>query len=329
LDLDAKCPALLAELTKALENKHLVQSAVFSECVYSQTLANMMGLTIFNNHSKNPDCLNSDLSKILETNNLKPRYVYMSPDKSRVLIQAGGNAGIDSALIGSDTGKLFTIEFKEPGAKTSEPDLPAYGENGNLVDDAGFLKRNPQFELMLQEQIKKGLNFWKVMGSNVNDFSNESIQVAVSENYTSKKFADTICVEDKYGYLTMIPANQADLWSQNQGEIRPAGRNSYKVWTPKALESFILDAGGTIVKGEVIMPAESMATASRRGGTVEVGRYKVNSVFYVKVQHVTNVQGWLYFSLDKVKQLKPTITAKMFFVNLMHSQVKAHYSPEL
>ena len=77
-----------------------------------------------------------------------------------MLIQAGGCGGIDSALITVMDLNVYTIEFKEPGAKTSEPDLPKYGEDGKIVITDDFISRYPQFEAMLREQ--KDLNFLKL-----------------------------------------------------------------------------------------------------------------------------------------------------------------------
>jgi hypothetical protein len=328
LDLERKCPALLAELGKALSNGNLVQSAVFSECVYAQTLANMLQLDNFFNFAVSPESVPPSIANLIASYHLTPRYVYKSADGSRMLVQAGGNAGVDSALISVHDNNVFTIEFKEPGAKTSEPDLPAYGEDGNLVVTTEFLGRNSQFEAMLKEQVEKNLNFWNVMGSNVNSFSLEAIQIAVSENYAAKKYADVICVEDRDGYLAMMPANQVGLWSITQGEIRPAGRNSYAVWTPMALAKYVSDLGGTIDNGNVSVPLRSVATASQRGGDDEISRYKLNSLFFVRVENAKNVDGTLYFKLEDVKQLKPTIAAKMFFTNLEVAKVHAHYSSE-
>jgi hypothetical protein len=331
LNLAARCPALLAELQKAIDHGKRVQPAVFSECVYAQSLANMLGLIEFCNATNDPGCLSDSIISLLDSYHLKARYVYKSVEGDRILIQAGGHGGVDGALITARDNNVFTIElieFKEPGAKTSEPDLPPYGEDGNLVVGDDFLANNPQFEFMLNEQLGRGLNFWDVMGTNVNDFSTQGIQIAVCENYAAKKYADVICVEDRDGFLAMIPANQADLWSKTEGEIRPAGRNSHRVWTPVALARFIELSGGHIDNGKVTIPEYAMVTARARGGDAEISRYKVNSLFFVRVGHVENVQGVLHFSLDKVEQLRPTITAKMFFTDLSIAAVQKHYSPE-
>ena len=46
-------PAIFAELNKSLDNKKNIQSAVFSECVYAQSLADKFNLSIFENHINN------------------------------------------------------------------------------------------------------------------------------------------------------------------------------------------------------------------------------------------------------------------------------------
>ena len=185
VSLKRKCPALEHQIRKSYETGHNIQSAVFSECVYAQTYANMMGLSLFVNCYETTGFIPASVSRLLDSFHLVPRYVYSTNDKMKMLIQAGGCDGIDSALITVIDLEIYTIEFKEPGAKTSEPDLPKYKEDGVLLVTEKWLENNPQFEAMLKEQ--EGLNFFKVMGSNINNFSKESIDIAVSSN---KKASD-------------------------------------------------------------------------------------------------------------------------------------------
>jgi len=324
-ELERSCPALLAELKKAISNVNLIQSAVFSECVYAQTLANMLNLKDFYVFSETPNCLDASIINLISSYNLVPRYVYKSRDGRRALVQAGGPGGTDGALIQFEDNHVFTIEFKEAGAKTSEPDLLAYGEDGFLISSSEYESENTQFKAMLDEQIKKKLNFWQVMGSNVNDFDPLNVQVAVTENYASKKYADVICVEDIHHYLTMIPANQAVHWADVRGEIRPAGRNKYRVWTPKKLMAFIKEMGGQINGSEVSIAVDKLNTAKQRGGNDDVNRYKINSIFFVYSKDVIIKNKQAHFQLEDVYQVKPTISAHMFFKKLEISAVRSKY----
>ncbi|MCL2196906.1 MAG: hypothetical protein FWB77_04760 [Treponema sp.] len=321
------CPAAFAEIQKAQTNDQNLQSAVFSECAYAQTLANILNLCNFTDYTHNPSFVSDSISSLLNSYNLVPRYIYSNNEKSRMLIQAGGCIGVDSALISVLDNDVYTIEFKEAGAKTSEPDLPKYGEDGKLILTDDFKQRYPQFTEMMKQHI--GFNVFEKRGHNENNFSPESIRIAVTENYTSKKFADVICTEDKSNYLTMLPANQVDRWAVLQGEIRTAGRNPYSVWTPKALLRFIKQYGGNVSGEYVYFNPDKLEERKPRGGSGSTG-YKITSLFFVRKQYCKKEpNGDIKFKLNNIEQLNPTIAAKMFFYNLNVSEVKEYYKSDL
>lgn len=323
-NIESKCPALAHQILKSYDSGNNIQSAVFSECVYAQTFANMLNLKQFVNCATNNSFLPVEILSLLKSYHLFPRYVYSNNDKSRILIQAGGCKGIDSALITVLDLNIYTIEFKEPGAKTSEPDLPKYKEDGNLRITKDFLGKYPQFEEMLKEQV--GLNFFDIMGNNVHNFTKESIDIAISHNYT-KKYADVICTEDKNGYLVMLPANQISLWADIEGEIRPAGRNHYKVWTPVALKNFLKEMGAIFDNDKVTIPIDNLTARKERGGNGKISGYKINPLFFVYLKHCSKKDNRITFAIKNVEQLNPTIAGKMFFKNLKYKETKKYYFP--
>lgn len=325
LALERTCPALHIELRRAIDDGHHVQSAIFSECVYSQTLANQLGLGHFADlRQSTASAVEADLQVLLDESSILPRYLYRSADGSISLIQAGGHAGVDAILMARDLGLALHIEFKEPKAKTSEPDLPRYQQDGNLVVNEGWARRNPQFMPMVREQMEKSLNFFDVAGSNVNDFTAESIQKAVRDNYAGERFADVICTEDRNAYLTVLPAHQLGLWADLKGEIRPAGRNSYPVWTSDALRGIIAAKGGVVSGDDVLLPAAGLTPVSPRGGT-GISRYKIHPLFFVRAGDVNLSMSDARFRLGTVRQLLPTISAHVYFTNLNVNTVRAHY----
>ena len=324
-ELTTVCPALHHRIVHHFESGDNIQSAVFSECAYAQTLANIFGLEAFHNCStEGCSMIPVNVMEIVTSYSLLPRYVYVNNDKSRMLIQAGGCGGVDSALITVFDLKAYTIEFKEPGAKTSEPDLPKYGEDGLIKITPQFLSAYPQFEKMLEEH--KDLNFFEVMGHNINDFSYDSVNTAITNNYNFKKFADVVCTEDANGFLVMLPINQVSHWAVIQGEIRPAGRNPYGVWTPNALRKFIGEKRGVIDGNRVRIQKKLMGQAKKRGGNgVDISRLKVNPLFFVRANKCRIMKDDVEFELSDVLQLNPTIAAKMFFKGLKYADVKAYY----
>jgi len=323
-NLDQLCPALSSEINQSYSSGNNIQSAVFSECVYAQTLANMFSLNIFNNCRLSTTHIPQKVLSLLSSYSLFPRYSYSTSDYRRMLIQAGGHGGIDSALITVIDLNIYTIEFKEPGAKTSEPDLPKYGEDGKLISDTEFLEKYPQFTEMLKQHL--GENIFNYMGSNINNFTFESINQAVSDNYSSSnKFAHVCCTEDRDGYLTMMPINQIQLWAKVEGEIRPSGRNHYSVWTPIALKRFIDDLGGEVINKTVKLPLKNLVPRKARGGNKNVTGYKITPLFFVYKENVTISKGVLICKFKSIRQLKPTITAKVFFKKLKYNEVKCYY----
>lgn len=321
-EIQKVCPALAHQIEKSYDYGNNIQSAVFSECVYAQTLANMFTLQKFVNCVDDKSFIPQPIQILLNSYNLVPRYVYSNKDKSRMLIQAGGCGGIDSALISVIDLNIYTIEFKEPGAKTSEPDLPKYKEDGVLQVTATFLKNYPQFEEMLKED--EGLNFFETMGSNIHNFSNNAINIAVSNNYT-KKYADVICTEDVNGCLVMLPVNQVSLWAEIEGEIRPAGRNHYNVWTPKALKEFLVERNAIFNDSMVTINKNQLGVRKERGGDGRISGYKITPLFFVYVDDCSEHGEEITFPIDKVQQLNPTIAGKMFFNKLKYNEVKIYY----
>ena len=321
-NLKARCPALEHQIRKSIESGNNIQPAVFSECAYAQTFANMLKLDLFVNCTDEPDFIPQEVASLIHSYNLVPRYVYSTKDKRRMLIQAGSCEGIDSALITVIDLVIYTIEFKEPGAKVSEPDLPKYGEDGKLKITKKFLNDYPQFESMLNEQ--KNLNIFDNIGHNINSFSTESIKKAVQYNY-SNKYAHVICTEDVDGYFVMMPVNQVQLWAELEGEIRTAGRNYLKVWTPRALHRLMSQYNPSIDGTKVKIEKNKLETRKQRGGDGKISGYKITSLFFVYAKDCDDDGLYISFDITKVRQLKPTIAGKMFFKKLKYEEVKSYY----
>jgi hypothetical protein len=325
-EIEKICPAIICEINKSETNSKNLQSAVFSECVYAQTLANVFNLSKFYNYAENQDILPQNVLSLLSSYFLYPRYIYANVEKSRLLIQAGGCNGIDSALIQVWDNSVYSIEFKEQSARGISADLPKYKENGTLAVTKDFAEKYPWYVDMLNEH--KTLNLFEIAGHNIYDFSVESIKKAIVNNYNNaKKYADVIVTADKNGFLTMLPANQVDIWAKLEGEIR-AGRNKYKVWTPNKLKEIILENGGEIEKTTVVFSKNNIKSAVERGGE-KVSRYKISPIFFVYVTDCKEQNGNIVFDIEDVWQLNPAITAKMFFRKLDAAEVKSYYRGEL
>ncbi len=323
--LETLVPALYSEMEKALSQERNIQSAVFSECVYAQGLADKFHLPLFKNYPDNFRVLLDGQKDALHGfRDLAARYSYSNKNDSKILYQAGGAGGVDCALNSKDASQPIMIEMKEPYAKTSEPDLPKYGEDGFIVSTEVFENNYPQFKTMLDEQIEKKLNVFEKMGNNIADFSPASIEKAVTQNYSGKKFAHVICTEDENGKLVLLPSNHVSSWAKLEGEIRPSGRNPYDVWTPKRLLSMLIEMGA-MVEGDLVRISLSHLKTANARGSKKISRYKINPLFFVRESSIEIRGNEAYFSIKAVEQLNPTITAKMNFKGLDVTQVRKFY----
>ncbi len=322
-NLKQKCPALEHQIKRSYATGKNIQSAVFSECVYAQTIANMFELNIFINCYENVNYIPKKVEDFLDSYKLVPRYVYSKEDKSRMLIQAGGCDGVDSALVTViDDLVFYTIEFKEPGAKTGEPDLPKYGEDGLLTVNEKWLLNNPQFREMIEEQA--GLNFFEIKGHNIKNFSSKSVALAVS-HVGVNKIITVICTEDRNGILVMLPSNQAFMWAETEGEIRSAGRNHYKVWTPCALKKFLLELNAKFNGDFITVDKSLLKERKERGGDSKSSGYKITPLFFIYSKDCNCNGDLITFNFTKVRQLNPTIAGKMFFRKLKYEDVMKYY----
>jgi len=327
--LGKNAPAMLAELNKSLDNKKNVQSAVFSECVYAQSLADKFNLSLFENHIANKGVkFNFGGIEIPRAENLTIRYSYLRNDKQQCLVQAGGASGVDCALISFEDKIATMIELKEPFAKISEPNLPKYGEDGYLISSDKFELENPQFKSMVEELIKKRFNVFDRLGKNYYEFSTESIKAAVKENYLGEKFADFICTEDSSGYLVLIPTSHVVHWAKLSGELRPTGRNRCPVWTPNKLIKVLNEKGGSVKGEKVSMPISSFKQAKERGGE-KTSRFKISPLFFVRSENVKKLGDRVYFEINTVEQNIPDITTKIDFRKLQVSAVKDFYADKI
>ena len=88
----------------------------------------------------------------------------------------------------------------------------------------------------------------------------------------------------------------------------------------------ILQSMGAIFNDEFVkIPVSKLKTANARGGK-KISRYKINPLFFVRDSQVRIDGEFASFPLNVVKQLNPSITAKMNFKGLKISAVKDFYS---
>jgi hypothetical protein len=80
------------------------------------------------------------------------------------------------------------------------------------------------------------------------------------------------------------------------------------------------------IQGDTVkIPVARLKTANARGGK-NVSRYKINALFFVRTTNIEIRESSAFFSVDAVKQLNPSITAKMNFKGLDIAEVRKFYA---
>lgn len=331
-------PSIQAEVSSALSKGGLLQAAILSECVYSFHLAEILGLTNFEAHENDIRTFDPEIAKYLQRHKISPRYSYSDKNKNKYLVQAGGPGSIDALFIDVTNGVELRIEFKEPKAKSQEPDLN-YSIDGSIDLSPTFHQSFPQFDSMIREAKSREVNIFTLSdsNSNFNVFSIGAIETALDGNFRGQKSAAVICTEDSKGYLTAFLSEDLLKFVDPtvgvrvpgyKGEIRSAGKNSYSVWSSDKLIKYIKSLGGKILDDNTVnIRVDKLSKRKPRGGgSSDYSGWNITSVFWLKKDAVrVSSDGWASFELDSVKQKKSTISAHMFFTKLKYEQVKETY----
>jgi hypothetical protein len=122
----------------------------------------------------------------------------------------------------------------------------------------------------------------------------------------------------------MLPTEHISRWAKLEGEIRPSGRNPYKVWTPKKLLKSLNEIDAIIKVNLVTVSTSRLTPAVERGGN-KISRYKISPLFFVRPSEIKFHGNKATFDLNAVEQLNPSITAKMKFKGLKVDEVSKFY----
>ena len=165
---------------------------------------------------------------------------------------------------------------------------------------------------------------------NYNDFD-EKTKREILRSYFTSLGIDTLVTLDKDNELLAITidcvdgTDNFDIISTDGSEIRPAGKNPGKVFTPIFLNNSILNIGGDISNNKASVPIENMQNRIGRGTGGDVTGKKINNLLFVTIEKINQEDDRYLFSLEDVKQLKPTIAIHVKII-ADKSELKEYYS---
>lgn len=313
-----KVKGVYAEIERQFNSKSALQPGTIIECVLAQTIANIYDLTSFVDsfHSYIRE-LPANVLPFLrsEENTLLCRYIYYDPNNYRnFLIQYGNPTSYDADLFLDN--RIVKLEFKDRLARAGERDIKSYDENGKLIMDDEFLRDNPEY-IPLINQFNEETDIFSRYNPdcdrvNYSDFDEET-KKDILKGYFTNLGIDTLVTLGSDSDLLAITVdcvdgtNDLDIISTDGSEIRPAGKNPGKVFTPEFLNESITKIGGEIIDNNASVPVKNMQDRVGRGTGGEITGKKINNLLFVAIENIDEKNDRYLFSLENVKQLKPTI----------------------
>lgn len=310
-----------------------LQAGIISECNYTGTLAKMFKLN---------KCLDLGRSSVNELPfEVRPfmnsgdqtyscaRYLYYNPQDFNVFIfQYGNPAAGDAEIIFSHN--HVRLEFKENAAKAGEYDITGkYGEDGKLLISDDFKKKHFDMVPLVQE-FNSETDVISQVGHNYSNF-NEEEKLRKIKDYFFSNNVNLLISSDSFDNLIALTPDTFDVVfksgkrviSTNNSEIRTAGRNHTKVFTPEFL-MHSLKQNDAEIQGDTCSIDRNRVVLTKARGSDEISRININHVFYVPIKEADFSDEHITFKLSSVQQLVPSISMHMK-IEVTKEELKKYY----
>lgn len=301
------------EIKKQFENKMGLQPSILTECFVAQTLANHLNLDKYIDLDDSSATVPGKLTGAIfsaqgYSDGSKFRYCYYNSNYDALVFQCGASGTVD--VVFTKYNISIRIEIKEQVSKLEECDITGlYDENGHLLLSDDFKKKRSKYVpfVMLFNSLT---NVFEMEGHNFN-FANyldtDKAREIISDALDIKVVdCFVLVVGDK-----LVPTQSKyifDFVTFEGSEIRTAGRNYGKVFTPEFAKRKIKTLGGVIDNdGNVSLHYDPNNRIKGRN-LDEYTRYNIGSLLFVKLEDTEILNDIIRFPLSKLCQKKPSIS---------------------
>lgn len=311
-----KVKSVRAEVERQFEINRRLQSGTLCECVMAETIAQIYGLDCFADvfHTYIRELPANILYRLRDDNNrILCRYIYYNKENlNTFLIQYGNPTRYDADLYIDN--QIVKLEFKDKIARAGEKETE-YNDEGKLVYSEKFAEENPDY-IPLIERFNKENNIIDLTGNyKINDDADK--KAILKAYFKSLGFESLVSLDDNSQLVAITEGcidtkDGKEFLSLDGSEIRRSGKNYYGVFTEKLLLKSIRNIGGEIIDDNVKIPVNNMTdrTNNRR-----ITGKKINHLFFVKIENIKEESGYYTFTLNNVKQLKPTLCVHMQIIS--------------
>lgn len=309
-----KSKSAYREIQKQFNNKMGLQPCVLTECFVAQTLANHLRLDKYidldDSNATVPNQLVGAIYSAQGYNDgSKFRYCYYNNHFDALVFQCGASGTVD--IVFTKFNVSIRIEIKEQVSKLEECDITGlYDERGRLQLSEEFKQKRAKyvpfvylFNAMTNIFAKEGHNF------NFSSHLGDDKAKSIIADALDMKVVDLFVLVVGNKLVPVLSKYLFDFVTFEGSEIRTAGRNSGKVFTPEFAKAKIESLGGTVgLDGLVSMPYDPHNRVKGRN-LDEYRRYAIGSLLFVKLEETELVNnGIIKFQFAKIYQKKPSIS---------------------
>lgn len=311
-----KSKSAYKEIQKQFRNCMGLQPSILTECFVAQTLADHLHLDEYIDLDDDATAVPNQLLGAIfaarrYNDGSKFRYCYYNNHFDALVFQCGASGTVDIVFAKYNVG--IRIEIKEQLSKLEECDITGlYDESGKLQLSEEFCRKREKYVPFIH-LFNASTDVFKMEGHNFN-FSNflgnEKAKLLVSDAL-DVKVVDLFILVVSNKLVPVLSKNLFDFVNFKGSEIRTAGRNYSKVFTPKFVKKKIYEIGGTINNEDVVQLPYNPNNRVMGRNLNEYRRYNIGSLLFVKLEDTEVVGNFIKFSFDNIYQKKPSISVHL------------------
>lgn len=283
-----RAPAMFNGYMNSYDNGKNLQPGYLTEINVCATLAAMLNLSYQNDYCES-----------------NVRHCYSNGCIH--LKEYGGCNMADVQLIGED-GTIFTLEIKEPKSLGGDFNM-GITEEGKLIPKLKAGRVFPEAAQLIINNFNNNDSILNHIGHNIPLEDNEYLH-SIARDYICSKNIDYIATYSQdNNNLIIFPVSELDKHVSYKGsEIRTAGKNHVKVYTPKLFHS-IMDSIGCIINGDVVkIPKTVVDYRVERNSNKKVSGIKIHPLFFFFVKDILfEDDEYYYANINKARQVNQAI----------------------
>ena len=308
-----KSKSAYKEIQKQFNNGMGLQPCILTECFVAQTLANHLHLNEYIDLDDVNAMVPSQLTGAIfaaqgYNDGSKFRYCYYNNHYDALVFQCGASGTVD--IVFTKFNISIRIEIKEQVSKLEECDITGlYDEQGHLQLSTEFRQKRSKYVPFIH-LFNALTNVFQMEGHNFNfsSYLEDDKAKSIIADALDIKVVDLFVLVVGNKLVPVLSKYLFDFVTFEGSEIRTAGRNYGKVFTPEFARAKIVSLGGHIDTNEMVFLPYNPENRVKGRNLDEYRRYSIGSLLFVKLEDTELVGNEIKFPFAKILQKKPSIS---------------------